>query len=157
MNINRVIADIEISKRCCRSENNPTNDEYFYDAAAYHIQQAIEKELKYMLHNIYGMDDKPRSFRTHNISTLLLYLGRYNPEFVQNKCQNIIEISDVLTDWEASCRYGENIVSTRRDIEKAIIIAEDLLKDIKTLEQTKNDIQQIESFAEHEDDYEEER
>lgn len=134
MNINRVIADIEISKRCCRSENNPTNDEYFYDAAAYHIQQAIEKELKYMLHDIYGMDDRSRSFRTHNISTLLLYLGRYNPEFVQDECQSLIEMSDTLTDWEASCRYGENIVSTRRDIEKTIVIADNLLLKIQNLE-----------------------
>lgn len=151
MNINRVIADIEISKRCCRSENNPTNDEYFYDAAAYHIQQAIEKELKYILHNIYGMDDKTRSFRTHNISTLLLYLGRYNSDFVQNKCQSLIEMSDTLTSWEASCRYGEDIASTRRDIEKAITIAEDMLTKIQDLEKT---VTKEESLNIDEEDYE---
>jgi len=151
MNINRVIADIEISKRCCRSENNPTNDEYFYDAAAYHIQQAIEKELKYILHNIYGMDDKLRSFRTHNISTLLLYLGRYNSDFVQNKCQSLIEMSDTLTSWEASCRYGEDIVSTRRDIEKAITIAEDTLSKIQDLEKS---MTRDESLSIDEEEYE---
>ena len=87
-----------------------------------------------MLHDIYGMDDRSRSFRTHNISTLLLYLGRYNPEFVQDECQSLIEMSDTLTDWEASCRYGENIVSTRRDIEKTIVIADNLLLKIQNLE-----------------------
>lgn len=107
--------------------------------------------MMHILHNIYGMDDKLRSFRTHNISTLLLYLGRYNSDFVQNKCQSLIEMSDTLTSWEASCRYGEDIVSTRRDIEKAITIAEDMLTKIQDLEKT---VTKEESLSIDEEDYE---
>lgn len=133
MNINRIIADIEVAKRCCYSKNNPTNDEYFYDVAAYHIQQAIEKELKYILHNVYGMDDTLRSYRTHNISTLMIFLEKYDTDFIQ-KHQDLVDMTDTITEWEASCRYGENIVSTRRDIEKAISIADHILKEIQTLD-----------------------
>lgn len=156
MNINRVIADIEVAKRCCNSTNNPTNDEYFYDVAAYHIQQAIEKELKYILHDIYGMDDKTKSFKTHNIGTLLNFIDKYNENFRQNH-QEVMRMARKITKWEASCRYGENIVATRKDIQYTISLADNLLRDIKTLEQTRNDIRQIDAFTEREDDYEEER
>lgn len=133
MNINRIIADIEVAKRCCYSKNNPTNDEYFYDVAAYHIQQAIEKELKYILHNIYGMDDISRRYRTHNISTLIIFLEKYDTEFIQEH-QKLVDMADTITEWEASCRYGENIVSTRRDIEKAVLIADSILSEIQALD-----------------------
>lgn len=151
MNINRIIADIEVAKRCCCSKNNPTNDEYFYDVAAYHAQQAVEKELKYILHDIYGMDNTSRKFRTHNISTLIVFLGNYEPDFVKNH-QGLVDMMDIITDWEASCRYGESIVSTRKDIENAIVIADDLLDEIQKLKLRSGVFEN-----EYDDDYETER
>ena len=55
---------------------------------------------------------------------IILNLFRMNAK-VLSKCQ---------IHWEASCRYGENIVSTRRDIEKTIVIADNLLLKIQNLE-----------------------
>lgn len=61
-------ADIYAARILISPVGNPTYDEGIYDIAAYHVQQAIEKELKYLLHDIYGADDNSRSFRTHDLS-----------------------------------------------------------------------------------------
>ena len=90
MNIKRIEADIQTAKYNISDSNNPTNDEFLYDIAAYHTQQAIEKTLKYYLHNVYGEDDTSKPFRTHNISTLLLKINKYDPEFTE-KHQDLID------------------------------------------------------------------
>ena len=132
MNINRIKADIITAKNNISPNINTDNDEYLYDIAAYHTQQAIEKEIKYLLHNFYGEDDTTKNFRTHNISTLLLMLNNYDPNFITSH-KKLVDISDELTSWEASTRYGEDLVSTRKNINEAIILAENLLTEILTL------------------------
>lgn len=127
MNINRISADIRTAETLCSSIGNPTNDEYIYDLAAYHTQQAVEKCLKYYLHNIYGEDDTTRAFKTHNISTLILMLNKYGYQ----ASNELISMSDELTGWEASSRYGESLISTRDSILKGIHLAKKLYQDIE--------------------------
>ena len=43
----RARIDIQIAKTLMTPAENPTNDEMVTDQAAYHIQQGIEKALKY--------------------------------------------------------------------------------------------------------------
>ncbi len=52
--------DLAVAKNYNSAKGNPDNDEGLYDIAAYHAQQAIEKELKYILHDIYGADEAER-------------------------------------------------------------------------------------------------
>lgn len=136
MNINRIKADIKTAETLCSPVGNPTNDEYIYDLAAYHTQQAVEKCLKYYLHDVYGEDDTARSFKTHNISTLILMLNKYGHQ-VSNE---LISMSDELTGWEASSRYGESLISTRENILKGINLAKGLYQDIEAIKTKKNDI-----------------
>ena len=68
MNIKKAETDIAIA-RSILSKGDIS--EYEYDAAAYHIQQAIEKSLKYYLSNVYGEDETRTAFKTHKIGTLL--------------------------------------------------------------------------------------
>ena len=129
MNINRIKTDITLAECGINPAINITNDEYLYDASAYHIQQAIEKSLKYILHNIYGEDDTTKKFKTHNISSLIIMLNSYDSNFINNH-PDIVSIADEITRWEASSRYGESIVSTRNDIIKAIKYAKNLYNEI---------------------------
>ena len=133
MKIQRIQADIKTAKNNISPQINNTNDEYLYDIAAYHTQQAIEKELKYLLHDIYGEDNTTKKFKTHNISSLLLMLNNYEPDFIKNH-PDIVNISDELTNWEASTRYGENLVATRDSINNALTYADALLKEIQSRE-----------------------
>lgn len=129
MNINRIKTDITLAECGINPAINITNDEYLYDASAYHIQQAIEKSLKYILHNIYGEDDTTKKFKTHNISSLIIMLNSYDSDFINNH-PDIVNIADEITKWEASSRYGESIVSTRNDIMEAIKYAKNLYDEI---------------------------
>lgn len=131
MNIERIEADIKTARNNISSQGNPTNDEYMYDISAYHTQQAVEKELKFILHNYYKVDDTQRSFRTHNISTLLIMVNQNDNTFIANH-SDLVNISDKLTEWEASTRYGENLVAVKSEICNALDIADTLLKEIKT-------------------------
>lgn len=129
MNIQRIKADIDNVKIILSGYGNPTNDEYLLDIAAYHTQQAIEKCLKYYLHDVYKEDDTKKKFKTHNLSTLALWLSSYDKNFMENH-EGLIDLLDEVTNWEASSRYGESIISTRKDINKAITYAEELYKEV---------------------------
>ena len=111
MNIKRIKADLETAKKLTDASGNPTNDEYLYDIAAYHTQQAVEKSLKYCRHNVYGEDDTAKRYRTHNISSLLLMISEYDVNFLRDNAE-IVKMSDEITGWEASSRYGESLVAT---------------------------------------------
>jgi len=142
MNLKRIEVDLDIAQRYITPEVNPTNDEYYYDAAAYHAQQAIEKTLKYVLHDIYGEDDTTRKFKTHNIATLILKAEKYG--FKVN--DELIDMSDEITDWEANSRYSSSTISTKENIEKAIQLNKELLENIKNLENIKTvDVEEIDN------------
>lgn len=131
MNLDRIRADIKTAQNNISSRGNPSNDEYMYDVSAYHVQQAVEKELKYILHDRYGLNDTEKRFRTHNISTLIIMVSSHDSTFIANHPE-LISISDRLTEWEASTRYGESLVAVKNEIDKALGIAIDLLDEIQT-------------------------
>ena len=71
-------------------------DEYAITAAAYHMQQAIEKVLKGLI-LIYG--EMPEF--THNIAKLHVHLSKLGMELPEE----LEDISDTLTAWESNLRY----------------------------------------------------
>lgn len=73
------------------------------NVAAYHIQQAIEKIIKYQIYKS-GKEINNSQMYTHNIERLIVYGETLNinldvPEYVR---KNSIKISD----WEAGSRYS---------------------------------------------------
>jgi HEPN domain-containing protein len=142
MNIRRLNTDIVLARNALSPATNPTNDEYFYDAAGYHIQQAIEKELKHILSDVYGVDENRKRFRTHNISSLILFIAEFDQTFPKRH-SDLIEIADELTEWETKCRYNEDLVTTRRSVESALHIAESLLVEIQELDKQKTQAQNM--------------
>lgn len=137
MNINRIKADIITAENNCNNIINTKNDLFLYDVAAYHTQQAIEKELKYILHNIYGEDDTTRRFKTHNISTLLIMIDKYDKNFISQHTA-IVDCSDEITNWEASSRYGEENIASKDRILEIITEAKELLTEIVQYENSLN-------------------
>ena len=129
--LERAEIDIYIAKLLLSPEGNPTNDEGIYDAAAYHVQQGVEKALKYVLHDVTEISDETREFRTHNLDDLI--------DIVESKTAYIIpdsvkEMAEEITSWEANSRYGSSIVTTRAQIEEAINLYENMKENIKQWE-----------------------
>ncbi len=116
--LNRAEADIAIARLLLSPAGNPTNDEMITDQAAYHVQQAIEKALKYQT-EMMGIPYK----KTHNLIGLIVELER-NGFKVSDKLKNKAYI---ISDWEASSRYNDDFFAVVADIQDAM----DLYKDLK--------------------------
>ena len=124
-------ADLKVAKLLVSPVGNPTHDEMIYDYAAYHLEQAYEKELKYVLHDLLGVDDTSREFKTHNIADLISQIE----DAGYNMPEEIKEISHDLTEWEASTRYNADITSDLVEIKSAISkyeILRNAVEDIET-------------------------
>ncbi|MBO6148120.1 MAG: HEPN domain-containing protein [Lachnospiraceae bacterium] len=72
------------------------------NVAAYHIQQAVEKLIKYQIYQRAGSVSNSQMY-THNIERLIVYgdsldIGIIVPRYVRDKSLRI-------TDWEAGSRY----------------------------------------------------
>ena len=120
MLLERADADIQAAKLLLSPVGNPTNDERMTDLAAYHTQQAIEKILKYVLHDGMEMDNTAKEFKTHNLFFLIDWIERKSSFTVPDSLK---EIADEITDWEANSRYGESSVAEKDRIQSAIDIS----------------------------------
>ncbi len=125
--LKRARTDINIAKILMSPQGNPENDEMVTHQAAYHIQQGIEKALKYQA-EISGVPYK----KIHHLSGL-----------ISDAEQTGLSVSDELksmayqiSDWEASSRYNDDFSVLRKDMEKAIQLYEELEEGIlKNLEE----------------------
>lgn len=95
------------------------------DVMGYHVQQAIEKSIKYFLSNIYHESENTRKFKVHNIADLIDYLNEFDQDFIQNY-EELMEMAYEITSWEASSRYDEAIYADYSSVMKSIIIANNL-------------------------------
>ena len=135
----RALADIAVANQLLSPLGNPSGDEGIYDIASYHVQQSIEKELKYILVEECGTDENELKQIGHDIDILI--------DKVESEVGIIISdalklMAKEITEWEASSRYGSSIMSTIDDIDNAINEFE-LLKDYyQEFVETRNDIEQ---------------
>lgn len=120
--------DIKLAKYAVSPEGNPTNDELMPGAAAYHVQQAIEKALKHILQTEAGMTESDKGYKTHNIS-MLIYLVDSKTDFPVP--EKLVEMSSLITDWEATTRYAGSSVGTRTNIIEAMDIYTELKTEIQ--------------------------
>ena len=127
----RAMADIFVAKSLMSPSGNPTNDEGIRDIATYHVQQGIEKEMKHILHDIKGVDDTTRSFKTHIIEDLIDQVednGITIPDYVK-------EIAYDLSSWEATSRYSESSIAVSQEINDAIMVYDRFAKFVKELDE----------------------
>lgn len=126
----RAQADIDIAKLLIGPVGNPDNDEMITDQAAYHVQQGIEKALKYQTEML-GIEYR----RTHNLVGLIADLE--NNGFKVS--DNLKNKAFIISDWEASSRYKDDFFAVKQDIEEAMNLYEELKTQIlNNLEQSSN-------------------
>lgn len=89
------------------------NDEAYLDYVGYHIQQALELSIKYMLEmngvNYPKTHDIDQLIRLANINNVELYLNEY-----------IDDHSEMFSLWEARTRYILNNRLEKRKIERSL-------------------------------------
>jgi HEPN domain-containing protein len=115
----RARADLSVAKMIMASESA---DETQIDIAAYHVQQAIEKSLKFMLNNA----GRPHP-RTHDIYVLSQQLEKYKfvvPEW-------ILQNADVLNEYDTRTRYGARLVASRAKVDDLLELTITLIDDLE--------------------------
>ena len=129
-----VKSDIKTARLCLTPVYNWFNDENLYSNAAYHAEQAIEKCLKIILTQNYGISETERRYRTHDIPDLLAYIEECRESSGKDARVEIPEIIDGLSieikAWEANTRYNDNMVILRKKILKVVQATEKLQRDM---------------------------
>lgn len=126
--LDRARDDLETALLLLSSVGNPTQDPGKFDIAAFHVQQGMEKGFKHILHDICGISDEERSFRTHSLPYLI---RRVETETDFRVSDRLKELAVDVTGWEAQSRYASGAVSTRAEILDAADCCEELLDSIQ--------------------------
>lgn len=102
------------------------NDEAYLNYVGYHIQQALELSIKYMLEmngvNYPKTHDIDQLIRLANINNVELYLNEY-----------IDDHSEMFSLWEARTRYILNYRLEKRKIERSLTETKSYLDVIEKL------------------------
>lgn len=144
MNIKRIKVDLELAKDILNKIyfNKYTDfDKYYYiNLAAYHLQQSIEKSLKFLLNNIYDLEENAKGYKTHNITSLIDMITLYDKQF---KIDNVdlYNLSIIISRWESNCLYDNECFADIDDGIKVLKISNELYLRIEVLENNiKNNI-----------------
>ena len=133
----RALSDIKVAKQLISPVGNPTGDEGIYDIAGYHVQQGIEKELKYILVEECQYQEGELKQIGHDIDALV--------DKVENETNIVLSdtlkwMASEITNWEAGTRYGSSAVVLIEDINNAIEEFETLQVQYQDLVEAKNDV-----------------
>lgn len=124
---------LEISRYDLRAAKSLSNDpdDGMLQISAYHIQQAVEKALKYCFSAL-GV----KTPKTHDIRALLNELMQY-PEFVAAMTEELFGVlelrADTLTLCEEKTRYPSNYMVTRRTVLDLVSVAEKVIDACSTV------------------------
>ena len=94
------------------------SDIFQLDLVAYHIQQTVEKLMKFEMEQS-GIDFE----WTHEIDVLYKQMEDAN----LNPPKWILESSKILTDYATKTRYHENLIAGRKRLEEYIPLVRDFL------------------------------
>lgn len=112
-----IIQKARNDRKFCNVLEKSLPDEFAAEGCAYHIEQAIEKQIKaYMLFNGVQFEKK------HNIFNLLIALKNNGIDFDDELSEKIEDMADTLFVWETQSRYDPFDSFTIRKYEKALEI-----------------------------------
>ena len=117
--------------------NNMSHDEMFLNIVGYHLQQAVELAIKFLL-EMSGV----RYPKIHTIEQLLA-LGNENGVDLC-KCEYVEDHAEMFTAWESKSRCVLNYKLEQKKIERAIAEVEKFLQSIRDAEQ--GSVKQMNSF-----------
>ena len=119
--LQRAISDIKIVELILKENSE---DEVQLDVAAYHVQQAIEKCMKFNIQQ--AGEVFPRTHDVYLLVQQLEHAGLAAPEWIYNN-------GDTINSYATKTRYGTSIVSTRKKIQELCELTSKYIEDSKPL------------------------
>lgn len=117
ISIGQIEADLFVVKELLSMINSlpSSKSKYYKGLAAYHLQQSVEKLIKYQIYRSESEIDNYRMYK-HSLDELILYgesldVELFVPEWISNK-------RFVITDWEAKGRYDMHFVVRKDTLER---------------------------------------
>lgn len=124
-----IYADILMVKHALQDYKANPKIKDIKNMAAYHLQQAVEKLIKYQIYrNAHQVSN--RELYTHNIGVLIEYAKKENlrirvPQYVERNCE-------IITKWEAGSRYDLHFSVRIDTLEKSLSIVEQWYSEVKS-------------------------
>lgn len=124
-----IYADILMVKHALQDYKENPKIKDIKNMAAYHIQQAVEKLIKYQIYQT-SQQVNNRQLYTHNIGVLIEYAKKENlriviPQYVERNCE-------IITKWEAGSRYDLHFSVRIDTLEKMLSIVEQWYFEVKS-------------------------
>ena len=124
MILTNAMYDFEDAKSLFDIEKQKNQADRIYNNTCYHLQQCIEKCLKYILEKN-GIQYQ----HTHDINDLSWEVDQLNLDNIINNITGRIFVNaTAYTSWETRARYFGKFRESESNVEDAIEICEDLLK-----------------------------
>lgn len=127
ISIGQIEADLFVVKELLSMINSlpSSKSKYYKGLAAYHLQQSVEKLIKYQIYRSESEIDNYRMYK-HSLDELILYgesldVELFVPEWISNK-------RFVITDWEAKGRYDMHFVVRKDTLERCYNEVDDWIK-----------------------------
>lgn len=114
-------SDLDVASALFRDHQD---DEGYVRITAYHLQQSTEKALKYLC-ECRGV----RYPKTHQLMLLLSLLSEED----QGKLSILLPYASVLTEWEATTRYGGESFAAYKLVATCIPIVRQVLQTVDDL------------------------
>ena len=136
--LNNAIKDYETSKKLYEIMQKDGNN-FFLNNICYHLQQCMEKELKYLIeltgiryeriHDIFELADNCHTVYNKNNFLRNDIVSRLNKEL-----DHIFEKANIYTSWESKTRYYDGFKELNKNVDEAFEICENLMNICKNIE-----------------------
>ena len=124
--LTKALADLVLARQAICNYKENTNLKDMKNLASYHVQQAIEKMLKYCIYNNQG--NNVQELYTHNLDILIkVHCSNLGIDVPKKIAKNAKE----YTRWEAESRYALKYSINIASVISALTEAEDWLLILK--------------------------
>ncbi len=127
--LSKALSDLIVARQAIDTYKTNTKLKDMKNMASYHVQQAIEKVLKYSIYNSQSQNgNKIQELYTHNLDLLI---KNYCVKYGITVPKKIVKNAKEYTRWEAESRYSLNYSIRIDSIVSAMIETEDWLVSLK--------------------------
>ena len=125
--MSNLLSRAKVSLNNARSNwQNASLDDAYINSACFQLQQSFEFALKFAVE----LEGKTY-IKNHDLRAQLNLLT--NSKVSKGILNNIASKSEMYNKWEVESRYNDNFVALYSDVEEALVLCDNLIKEVESL------------------------